>query len=54
MGNLVGQTLRQVNNPDSIEGAALNAHTTTNTEGLRDKTDCARSFNVNTDFASLV
>jgi hypothetical protein len=54
MGNLVGQTLGQVDNPDSVEGAALNAHTTTNAEGFRDEADGARSFNVNTDFASLV
>ena len=54
MGNLVGQTLGQVDDPDSVEGAALNAHTTTNAECFRDKADCARSFNVNTDFSSLV
>ena len=52
--HLTLQAFGQVDDFDGLEGAALDAHTTTNTHVLGDHANCRRGFHINAQFALLI
>lgn len=54
MSHLFFESLGQVNDLDCLEGAALNTHTTSDTQVLRDEADFGRRSDFDAHFTGLV
>lgn len=54
MSDLIFESLRQIDNLNSLEGTSLDAHTATNTKCLRNEADFCGLGYLNTDLTSLI